>query len=154
MATEFPLDAEKDAIFDLTAELAALDGVAGFEGAVVRRLVELFTPLADEVTEHVVRAGAAHKPLTVLGISMGAAIALRLASRKVLPIDRAVFVRPAFTAEPLPDNLSVFPVLAQLLHDHGAKSDLMESRAAFAEKRPPRFKGWDDPADRFNLPKL
>lgn len=50
MATDFPLDAEKDAIFDLTAELAALDGVAGFEGAVVRRLVELFTPLADDVT--------------------------------------------------------------------------------------------------------
>ncbi|ROQ56087.1 pimeloyl-ACP methyl ester carboxylesterase [Rathayibacter sp. PhB152] len=77
--------------------------------------------LADEVTEHVIRAGAAHKPLTVLGISMGAAIALRLASRKVLPIDRAVFVRPAFTAEPLPENLTVFPVIAQLLHDHGAK---------------------------------
>ncbi|SMH45556.1 Pimeloyl-ACP methyl ester carboxylesterase [Rathayibacter oskolensis] len=77
--------------------------------------------LADEVTEQVVRAGAAHKPLTVLGISMGAAIALKLASRKVLPIDRAVFVRPAFTAEPLPENLSVFPVIAQLLHDHGAK---------------------------------
>lgn len=77
--------------------------------------------LADEVTEEVVRAGAAHKPLTVLGISMGAAIALRLAVRRVLPIDRAVFVRPAFTTQPLPDNLTVFPVIAQLLHDHGAK---------------------------------
>ncbi|AZZ50515.1 hypothetical protein C5E02_10155 [Rathayibacter rathayi] len=77
--------------------------------------------LADEVTEEVVRAGAAHKPLTVLGISMGAAIALRLAVRRVLPIDRAVFVRPSFTAEPLPENLTVFPVIAQLLHDHGAK---------------------------------
>ncbi len=48
--TTFPLADEKEAIFTLTAELAALDGVAGFEGAVVRRLVELFTPLADEVT--------------------------------------------------------------------------------------------------------
>jgi len=44
--------------------------------------------------------------------------------------------------------------LAGALHDHGAKSDLMESRAAFAEKRPPQFKGWDDPQDRFRLPKL
>ena len=44
--------------------------------------------------------------------------------------------------------------LADALHDHGAKSDLMESRAAFAEKRPPQFKGWDDPEDRFRLPKL
>ncbi len=43
------LAAEKEAIYTLLAELAALDGVAGFEGPVVRRLVELFTPLADEV---------------------------------------------------------------------------------------------------------
>ena len=43
--------------------------------------------------------------------------------------------------------------LAAALHDHGAKSDLMESRAAFAEKRAPDFKGWNDPADRYRLPK-
>ena len=42
--------------------------------------------------------------------------------------------------------------LAVKLHDHGDKSDLMESRAAFAEKRTPRFKGWKDPADRFKPP--
>jgi hypothetical protein len=30
----------------------------------------------------------------------------------------------------------------------------MESRAAFAEKRPPNFKGWDNPEDRHRLPKL
>ena len=44
--------------------------------------------------------------------------------------------------------------LADALHDHGAKSDLMESRAAFAEKRTPNFKGWNDPQDRFRLPVL
>jgi enoyl-CoA hydratase/carnithine racemase len=44
--------------------------------------------------------------------------------------------------------------LAAALHEHGAKSDLMESRAAFAEKRPPRFKGWDDPQDRYRRPVL
>ena len=44
--------------------------------------------------------------------------------------------------------------LAAAPHDHGAKSDLMESRAAFAEKRPPNFKGWDDPQDRYRLPML
>jgi enoyl-CoA hydratase/carnithine racemase len=44
--------------------------------------------------------------------------------------------------------------LAALLHEHGAKSDLMESRAAFAEKRHPKFKGWNDPQDRYRLPKL
>ncbi len=44
--------------------------------------------------------------------------------------------------------------LAKALHGHGAKSDLMESRAAFAEKRKPDFKGWDDPDDRFTPPTL
>ena len=44
--------------------------------------------------------------------------------------------------------------LARKLHEHGDKSDLMESRAAFAEKRKPKFKGWLDPQDRYRLPKL
>src|SRR5215468_4181722 len=44
--------------------------------------------------------------------------------------------------------------LAALLREHGAKSDLIESRAAFAEKRAPIFKGWDDPQDRYHLPTL
>jgi enoyl-CoA hydratase/carnithine racemase len=44
--------------------------------------------------------------------------------------------------------------LAAALHDHGAKSDLMESRAAFAEKRKPQFKGWDDPNDRHRTPTI
>jgi enoyl-CoA hydratase/carnithine racemase len=42
--------------------------------------------------------------------------------------------------------------LAAALHEHGAKSDLIESRAAFAEKRRPEFKGWDKPDDRYRLP--
>ena len=44
--------------------------------------------------------------------------------------------------------------LAAALHEHGAKSDLMESRAAFAEKRMPDFKGWDNPEDRYHTPTL
>lgn len=44
--------------------------------------------------------------------------------------------------------------LAEALHEHGAKSDLMESRAAFAEKRKPSFQGWNDPEDRYRLPTL
>jgi enoyl-CoA hydratase/carnithine racemase len=44
--------------------------------------------------------------------------------------------------------------LAARLHEHGAKDDLLESRRAFAEKRAPRFKGWNDPADRRRLPTI
>jgi enoyl-CoA hydratase/carnithine racemase len=44
--------------------------------------------------------------------------------------------------------------LGAALREHGAKSDLMESRAAFAEKRAPNFKGWDNPEDRYRLPTL
>ncbi|QWL29608.1 alpha/beta fold hydrolase [Rathayibacter toxicus] len=91
--------------------------------------------LTDEVMEAVVRAGAAHKPLTVLGISLGAAIALHLTLRKVLPIDHAVFIRPAFTAEPLPDNLAAFPLIAQLLYDRGPKRGERMFRASWAFAR-------------------
>lgn len=42
--------------------------------------------------------------------------------------------------------------LAAALNEHGAKDDLMESRRAFAEKRKPKFKGWDNPEDRYHLP--
>ncbi|MGE0697975.1 MAG: enoyl-CoA hydratase/isomerase family protein [Hyphomicrobiaceae bacterium] len=44
--------------------------------------------------------------------------------------------------------------LAKKLHEHGDKSDLIESRAAFSEKRKPNWKGWHDPADRHRLPGL
>jgi len=44
--------------------------------------------------------------------------------------------------------------LAEALHLHGDVNDRMESRAAFAEKRKPNFKGWVDPQDRYRMPKL
>ena len=47
-----------------------------------------------------------------------------------------------------------FDRLADLLRNHGAQSDLMESRAAFAEKRRPRFRGWDKEGDRERTPTL
>ena len=44
--------------------------------------------------------------------------------------------------------------LAAALHEHGDTSDQMESRMAFAEKRTPNFKGWVNPEDRYNMPRL
>jgi enoyl-CoA hydratase/carnithine racemase len=53
-----------------------------------------------------------------------------------------------------PEPSDAHKALAARLHEHGDKRDLMESRAAFAEKRKPNFKGWLDPADRYRLPDL
>ena len=50
----------------------------------------------------------------------------------------------------IPDELES---LAGRLRDHGAKEDLMESRRAFAEKRAPLFKGWDNAGDRERTPR-
>lgn len=61
-----------------------------------------------------------------------------------LAIMRAM--RPALPAE--------IDRLGDLLRDHGDKTDLMESRAAFAEKRAPNFKGWLEPQDRYRTPSL
>ena len=61
-----------------------------------------------------------------------------------------VYMMRQMRPEPTPSHKA----LAAKLHDHGDKSDLMESRAAFSEKRKPNFKGWLDPQDRYRMPKL
>lgn len=53
-----------------------------------------------------------------------------------------------------PEPSDAHKALAAKLHDHGDKGDLMESRAAFAEKRRPNFKGWLEPEDRYRMPTL
>lgn len=62
-------------------------------------------------------------PFTIVGISLGAAIALRIAVRGLLPVDRAVFVRPSLDDTMLPDNLRIFPVVGQLLAEAGASGE-------------------------------
>ena len=44
--------------------------------------------------------------------------------------------------------------LAEALKEHGDKSDLIESRKAFAEKRTPNFSGWNNQEDRYSPPTL
>jgi enoyl-CoA hydratase/carnithine racemase len=51
----------------------------------------------------------------------------------------------------VPDDLER---LATALRSHGANDDLIESRRAFAERRPPNFRGWDNPGDRERTPTL
>jgi pimeloyl-ACP methyl ester carboxylesterase len=72
--------------------------------------------LAAEIAE-----GLPDEPLTIMGISLGAAVGLRLALRDDVDVEKLVFVRPAFTDEPLPENLAVFPVIGDLLQTYGAE---------------------------------
>jgi len=53
-----------------------------------------------------------------------------------------------------PNTTKQQDLLADALHQHGDLNDRMESRAAFAEKRKPNFKGWLKPEDRYNMPSL
>jgi pimeloyl-ACP methyl ester carboxylesterase len=78
--------------------------------------------LADEVAAEARAAlaqGPTARPLTLVGISMGAALALRISLRGLLPVERAVFVRPAFDDRSLPPNLHPFPVIGELLRELG-----------------------------------
>ena len=85
----------------------AIDRLAAEVAAAVRRSID--------------EAGAdAEAPVTIMGISMGAAIALRIALDEHLPVERAVFIRPSFDDRPLPDNLRAFPVIGQVLTDAGS----------------------------------
>src|SRR6201984_2479407 len=59
------------------------------------------------------------------------------------PASRVNTVHMMRQMRPIPNSQQ--QKLCDALHEHGAKSDLLESRAAFAEKRRPTFKGWNDP---------
>lgn len=60
-------------------------------------------------------------PLTLVGISMGAALCLRIALSRPQDVERLVFVRPAFTDQALPRHLELFPVLGELLNRYGSQ---------------------------------
>jgi pimeloyl-ACP methyl ester carboxylesterase len=53
------------------------------------------------------------------GISMGAAVALSIATRFPRLVDGLVLLRPAWRDRPEPTNLAVFPILAQYLRRWG-----------------------------------
>jgi pimeloyl-ACP methyl ester carboxylesterase len=79
-----------------------------------------FPAIIGELVDLVRRSGLSDEPLTVIGISLGAALGLRLARTGLLSIDRLVLLRPAFTDQPIPPNLAVFPVIGELLHRYPA----------------------------------
>lgn len=107
-------------------------------------LRRLAAEVADEVRSTCVEAGVAldHRAddggrdgsLTLIGISTGAAIGLRIALDSLLPIRRAAFVRPAFDDRSLSDNLRPFPVIGQILADAGpAGAEEFQERGVFRQ---------------------
>ena len=99
-------------------------------------LDRLAAEICEQVPASLVDAHPGHgepdDAVTLIGISMGAAIALRIAMLGLLPVRRAVFVRPAFDDRSLPDNLRPFPVIGQILADAGpAGADEFRERAIF-----------------------
>lgn len=87
--------------------------------------------MADEVADALIRYGDG-SPVSIVGVSLGAAIASRVARSGRFPLDRVALVRPAFTTEPLPPNLSVFPTIGRLLSEHKQQRALDQLRASGA----------------------
>ena len=60
------------------------------------------------------------------GISMGAGIAARFAAQWPGRVEALVLVRPAWLVQPLPENLALFPRVADLLRQLGPDAGLAE----------------------------
>jgi pimeloyl-ACP methyl ester carboxylesterase len=86
-----------------------------------------FSSFADDVAALMHHFGL--RRAAVGGISMGAGVALNLASRYPKRVAGLVLSRPAWLDSPRPKNLKAYPVIARLLGEHGAKlgRELFES---------------------------
>jgi pimeloyl-ACP methyl ester carboxylesterase len=164
------------ALHGLTADhrqpLALLDGPGGPGGADGRFAVlapdlrghgdtrftgapAAFRPadLAGDVLDLVAHLGLRPRGVRVVGISMGATVALELVRSGRLPVDAAVYVRPAHGAAP-PRRLAVNAVIARLLREDpvSAPERLLttaeyQSVAAVSERHAASLRRKTTPAD-------
>jgi pimeloyl-ACP methyl ester carboxylesterase len=79
------------------------------------------TRLAADVDALVNDVGAP-EGVALVGISLGAAVAIELTTRATFSIRDALLVRPAWGWRPNPSNLAVFPRIAALLDSDGPES--------------------------------
>ncbi|SDT34479.1 alpha/beta fold hydrolase [Microterricola viridarii] len=111
-----PLELFGPVLADSPESVVALDVRAHGASPLIGSAADFTLPaLAAELAASARAALPPGEPVTLIGISMGAALALRIALDELLPVRRAVFVRPAFSSEALPPNLHAFPVIAELL---------------------------------------
>lgn len=118
-------------------------------------LPSLAAEIAARVRAEQTAAGRPGQPLTVIGISMGAALGLRLLLSQALPVERAVFVRPAFTDSALPANLRAFPVIGELLSSRGPRDGEEEFRrtSLYAEAAHASRRGAAGLLEQFRAPR-
>jgi pimeloyl-ACP methyl ester carboxylesterase len=86
---------------------------------------------ADDVSQFIAHEAAG--PVVLGGISMGAAIALRIAVKRPELVRGLVLARPAWIDQTAPDNLSGNREVGNLLHDHDpdvARSQFGQSQTA------------------------
>lgn len=81
-----------------------------------------FTTFADDVQSLLDYLGLSS--VVIGGISMGAGISLNFALRFPERIQGLVLSRPAWLDRPLPPNMEVFPFIAGLIRQHGARQGL------------------------------
>ncbi len=74
-----------------------------------------FDALVADIHALLDRLGQSGKPTCIAGVSLGAALALRMAMRRRLDVRGVALVRPSFDDTPNPDNLAVLPVPAEIL---------------------------------------
>ena len=92
-----------------------------------------FSSFADDVVALMDHLGL--QRAVVGGISMGAGVALNLASRYPKRVAGLVLSRPAWLDSPRPENLKAYSVIARLLTEHGARlgRELFEGTEEYAE---------------------
>lgn len=123
------------ALGDEIAVLAPDLRAHGATSATIAAPLLTFDQLADDVTALVHALGQADKPVYLAGISMGAAVALTLLRRASLDVHGVSLVRPAFSAEPVPKHLALFPVVAGLLRLHDPEDGATELKRLEAYQR-------------------
>lgn len=84
-----------------------------------------FPSMAADVLALVHATKQSGKPTYLVGISMGAALALELVRTGALDVRGAAFVRPAFNDQALPANLTVMKHIADELEQHGTQEGLL-----------------------------
>lgn len=127
-----PLDLVTGVDTDGLAVLAPDVRAHGDSSVIGERADFRFDPLVQDLRALMSRLGQAKKPAHLVGISMGAAIALRAALSQDFIVRSLILIRPAFTDVPLPGNLRIMADIGERL---GAGGDPAVARAQFAESR-------------------